>query len=70
MDEQAGADTEPDKAAKEDSKADEQADSDENSDADLVDGMRPEFKEAMDSYEEFYEEYCEVSKGLKRTGCM
>jgi len=32
------------------------------SDADLVDGMRPEFKEAMDSYEEFYEEYCEVLK--------
>lgn len=25
----------------------------------LVDGMRPEFKEAMDSYEEFYREYCD-----------
>ena len=25
----------------------------------LVDGMRPEFKEAMDSYEEFYNDYCE-----------
>ena len=58
VEEQAGAD----EAAKEESKADEQADLDENSDADLVDGMRPEFKEAMDSYEEFYEEYCEVLK--------
>ena len=28
----------------------------------LVDGMRPEFKEAMDSYEEFYKEYCDVLK--------
>ena len=26
----------------------------------LVDGMRPEFKEAMDSYEEFYNDYCEL----------
>ena len=25
---------------------------------DLVDGMRPEFKEAMDAYEAFYDEYC------------
>lgn len=30
------------------------------SDSQLVDGMRPEFKEAMDSYEAFYNEYCEV----------
>lgn len=28
----------------------------------LVDGMRPEFKEAMDSYEAFYEEYCDFMK--------
>lgn len=28
----------------------------------LVDGMRPEFKEAMDSYEAFYDEYCEIIK--------
>lgn len=27
--------------------------------AELVDGMRPEFKEAMDSYESFYDEYCD-----------
>lgn len=25
----------------------------------LVDGMRPEFKEAMDAYEDFYNEYCD-----------
>lgn len=28
----------------------------------LVDGMRPEFKEAMDSYEAFYDEYCDIMK--------
>lgn len=28
----------------------------------LVDGMRPEFKEAMDSYEEFMNDYCEFMK--------
>ena len=28
----------------------------------LVDGMRPEFKEAMDSYEEFFDEYCKFMK--------
>ena len=25
----------------------------------LIDGMRPEFKEAMDAYEAFYDEYCD-----------
>lgn len=30
--------------------------------SELVDGMRPEFKEAMDSYEEFMDEYCEFMK--------
>ena len=29
---------------------------------DLVDGLRPEFKEAMDSYEAFYTEYCNFMK--------
>lgn len=28
----------------------------------LVDGMRPEFKEAMDSYEEFMNDYCDFMK--------
>ena len=28
----------------------------------LVNGMRPEFKEAMDSYEAFYDEYCAFMK--------
>ena len=28
----------------------------------LVDGVRPEFKEAMDSYEAFYDEYCDIIK--------
>lgn len=36
--------------------------SEESNDSELIDGMRPEFKEAMDSYEAFYEEYCEVVK--------
>lgn len=31
-----------------------------NANEDLVDGMRPEFKEAMDSYETFYNEYCDI----------
>lgn len=28
----------------------------------LADGMRPDFKEAMDSYEAFYDEYCDFMK--------
>lgn len=31
----------------------------EDTSSELVDGMRPEFKEAMDAYEEFMNEYCE-----------
>lgn len=31
----------------------------EETESALVDGMRPEFKEAMDAYETFYDEYCE-----------
>lgn len=33
----------------------------------LVDGMRPEFKEAMDSYEAFYDEYCDFMKKYSET---
>ena len=33
-----------------------------NASEELVDGMRPEFKDAMDSYEAFYDEYCDVIK--------
>lgn len=33
-----------------------------NTNGELVDGMRPDFKEAMDSYEAFYDEYCEIIK--------
>lgn len=29
---------------------------------DLVEGMRPEFKEALDSYEDFFDEYCDFMK--------
>ena len=32
----------------------------------LVDGMRPEFKEAMDTYETFYTEYCDFMKDYKK----
>ena len=42
----------------EDSSADQQEE--EPGTTELVDGMRPEFKEAMDSYEAFYDEYCDV----------
>lgn len=31
----------------------------------LVDGMRPEFKEAMDSYETYYDAYCDFMKKYK-----
>ena len=31
-----------------------------NQDHTLINGMRPEFVEAMDSYEEFYMEYCDL----------
>ena len=34
----------------------------EEAPAETVDGMRPEFKAAMDSYEAFYNEYCEFMK--------
>ena len=32
---------------------------------DLVDGMRPEFVEAMDAYEAYYDSYCEILKEYK-----
>lgn len=35
---------------------------DPGTEKELVDGMRPAFKEAMDSYEEFMTEYCEFIK--------
>lgn len=35
---------------------------DGNDTSELVDGMHPEFKEAMDSYESFYNEYCDFMK--------
>lgn len=38
------------------------AESTDNDSQELVDGMRPEFKEAMDSYEAFYDEYCDFMK--------
>lgn len=34
-----------------------ESDSSANEETDLIDGMRPEFKEAMDSYEAFFDEY-------------
>lgn len=37
----------------------EEAQSMDADNEELADGMRPEFKEAMDSYEAFYDEYCE-----------
>ncbi len=42
------------------SEASESKESDTNEE--LIDGMRPEFKEAMDSYEAFYDEYCNIIK--------
>lgn len=36
--------------------------------AELIDGMRPEFKQAMDSYEEFMNEYCEFMEKYAESG--
>lgn len=36
----------------------------ESASSGLIDGMRPEFKEAMDSYEIFFDEYVELMKAL------
>lgn len=35
-------------------------------DSTLIDGMRPEFKEAMDAYEAFYNEYCDFMVEYKK----
>lgn len=49
---------------------DSEAESETSSDnTELVDGMRPEFKNAMDSYEEFMNEYCDfMEKYAKSDG--
>ena len=47
------------------SKTETDKDEGEEPTEDLVDGMRPEFKEAMDSYEEFYDSYCVFMKKYK-----
>lgn len=39
-----------------------------NDAAELADDMRPEFKQAMDSYEEFMNEYCEFMKRYAESG--
>lgn len=49
-------------ASKKETTADDESEADS---AELVDGMRPEFKEAMDSYEAFYDEYCDLLKKYK-----
>ena len=33
-----------------------------NSESTNIDGIRPEFKEAMNAYEAFYDEYCDFMK--------
>lgn len=32
----------------------------------LVDGMRPEFKKTMDSYEKFFDDYCDIMKKFSK----
>lgn len=51
---------EPEEPGEETSAETESAEPTDGDDGGLVDGMRPEFKEAMDSYEAFYDEYCEL----------
>ena len=38
---------------------------DDSNEGDLVNGLRPDFKEAMDAYEAFYDEYCEFMESYK-----
>lgn len=45
-----------------DSETPENTASADEKEQELVDGMRPEFKEAMDSYEAFYDKYCDFMK--------
>lgn len=52
----------PDEELPEDDNDIESEQEDTNANEELVDGMRPEFKEAMDSYEAFYNEYCDILK--------
>ena len=42
-----------------------ETDSKEESNQELVDGMRKEFKEAMDAYEAFYDEYIGILEAYK-----
>ena len=52
--------TEPEETTKpEETTAPEKPTVPEDTSPELINGMRPEFKEAMDSYEAFYDEYCE-----------
>lgn len=45
----------------------EEAPEPESSSTELVDGMRPEFKEAMDSYEAFFDQYCEFMESYDQS---
>ena len=40
-----------------------------NNDSDMVDGMHRDFKEAMDSYEEFFDEYVAFMKKYENSDC-
>lgn len=51
-----------DKAEEENKSSEEENTNPEKEETELVDGMRPEFKEALDSYEKFFNEYCEFMK--------
>ena len=44
------------------SKEDVEEETTTDNESELVDGMRPEFKEAMDKYEDFMNEYCDFMK--------
>lgn len=52
--------SEEDKQEKADTTEEKETQTDES--LELVDGMRPEFKDALDSYEDFFDEYVEFMK--------
>lgn len=54
-----GAETAQESETSSEAKQEEESTEKPGDSAELVDGMRPEFKKAVDSYEEFMNEYCE-----------
>lgn len=51
----------------ENNKPEDNKDPESGENTDLIDGMRPKFKEALDSYEAFFDEYCEFLEKYQKS---